>query len=353
MRLAQALCVAGLVLALGAPAARGQDTFETNSGGSFTGRLVSNDGTSVEIETTDGMTMKLPYGQLTPMTQYRLELAKAKDEGQSQIDLANWCVGKKLYPQAKIHFRKALSVAPLMEEEIKAQLVIARKTAADELLARGKGLQAEGKHQEARQILSTLVQELPLEDASKEAATILSTETAERKEAALKRPAKPKAGKAPAGEAPTRADGEPFSEATRALFEPIVDSYRKMLDATHDGLKKGSSSGEKEFEKAIKEGDKIRKAAEKIGKQSGDAEVAEALDLVSVRLEEAEVDARINLATDYMIRTSYNNALDAVNLGLANYPKNQRLLDMRAQVGAASADNGGGDWIIVGGGGRR
>src|SRR6185295_6746705 len=162
--------------------------------------------------------------------------------------------------------------------------------------------------------------------------------TAERKEAALKRPAKPKAGKAPAGEAPMRADGEPFSEATRALFEPIVDSYRTMLDATQDGLKKGSSSGEKEFEKAIKEGDKIRKAAEKLQKQGGgDAEVAEALELVSMRLEEAEVDARVNLANDHMIRTSYNNALEALNLGLVNYPKNARLLDMRAQVGAASA----------------
>jgi len=151
-----------------------------------------------------------------------------------------------------------------------------------------------------------------------------------------------------------RADGEPFSEATRALFEPIVDSYRKMLDSTQDGLKQGSSSGEKDFEKAIKEGDKIRKAAEKLQKQSGgDAEVAEALELVAMRLEEAEVDARINLANGQMIRTSYNNALEALNLGLVNYPKNARLLDMRAQVGAASADNGGGDWIIVGGGGRR
>jgi hypothetical protein len=349
MRLAQVLCIAGLLL-LGAPVARSQDRFETNSGGSYSGTLLSNDGTSVEIETTQGAKLKLPYEQLTPMTQYRLELAKTTEEGASQLALADWCVGRKLYEQARIHFRKALTVAPLMEEEIKTHLVAARKTAADELLARGKGLQAEGKNQEARQVLSALVQELPLEEASKEAATLLASETTQRKEAVLKRPVKSAAGKAPAGNAPMRADGEPFSEPTRLLFEPVVDSYRKMLDATQDGLRKGSNSGEKDYEKAIKEGDKIRKAAEKLQKQSGgEAEVAEALELVGLRLEEAEVDARINLANDYLIRTSYNNALEAVNLGLVNYPRNERLQQMRGQVGAASASNGGGDWIIVGG----
>jgi hypothetical protein len=353
MRLAHVLGVVGLSLVLGAPAARAQDTLETSSGSKYTGKIVSNDGTSVEIETADGKKLKLPYDGLTPMSQYGLQLAKTTDDGQSQLDLADWCVGKTLYPQAKIHFRKALTVAPTMEDAIKAHLVIARKTAAEELLARGKRLQTAGKNQEARQVLSTIVQELPLEDAAKEASQLLAAETAQRKDTALKRAPKPSADKTPAPAAPLRADGEPFSDATRALFDPIVDSYRKMLDATQDGLKKGSKSGEDDYEKALKEGDKIRRAADKLRPQGQtNPEIAEALDLVDTKLEEAEVDARINLANDYLIRTSYNNALEAVNLGLADYPKNERLLQARAQVGAASASNGGGDWVIVGGGRR-
>jgi hypothetical protein len=351
MRLATALIVAITLLGFGVSGARAQDTLETTSGSKYTGKVVSNDGTSVDFETTDGKKLKLPYDGLTPMSQYRLQLAKTTDDGQSQLDLAEWCMTKTLYPQAKMAFRKALDVAPTMADQITARVVVARKAAANEMLARGKSLQAAGKNQEARGLLSTIVQELPLEDAAKEAAQLLAAETAQREDAALKRAPKPKADKAPAGAAPLRADGEPFSDATRTLFAPIVDSYHKMLDATQAGLTKDGSSGSNEYLKALKEGDKIRAAADKLkAKGADDAEIAEALDLVDVKLEEAIVDARVNLANDYLIRTSYNNATEVVNQGLAVYPKNERLLQLREQVVAASSNGLGGGWII---GGRR
>jgi tetratricopeptide (TPR) repeat protein len=344
MRFAHVL--AAVLTLAGLSVARAQDVFETVSGNTYEGTVVSNDGTSVEITTTDGMTMKLPYESLTPMTKYRLRAGDAKD-AKGQLALADWCMKEKLYEQAKGAFRKALELDPAMADDIKAQVVVARKTAADELLARGKSLQAEKKYQEARHVFALIVQELPLEPAAKEASKMLAEETTARKESALKRSPKSKDA-APAPDVPTRADGEPFSAETVALFKPIIDSYHKMLDATQEGLAKSGTSGTKEYEKAISEGENIRKAAAKLKPQAAsNPEIAEALELVDSKLEEALVDARVNLANDYMLRTSYPNATDVVNKGLAEYPKNERLLATRAQVVSASSSNGG-DWVIGG-----
>ena len=345
MRLAHVF--AAVLTLAGLSVARAQDVFETVSGNTYQGTVVSNDGTSVEITTTDGMTMKLPLASLTGMTQYRLKAGEAKD-AKSQLALAEWCMKEKVYEGAKASFRRALELDPAMVEDIKAKVVVARKTAADELLARAKALQAEGKNQEARQTLSLIVQELPLEDAAKEAAKLLAEETTARKASALSRTAKPSKD-APSGTNAVRADGQPFSPETVALFQPIIDSYHKMLDATQAGLAKSGTSGTKEYEKAISEGEKIRKEAAKLKPQgASNPEIAEALELVDSKLEEALVDARVNLANDYMMRTSYNNASDVVNKGLSEYPKNPRLLSARAQVVASSSSNGGGDWVIGG-----
>jgi len=350
-----ALLILAALCALGASAAhaRAQDTFETVAGNTYQGSVVSNDGVSVEIQTTDGMTMKLPLEALTPETQYRLRRADTTDDAQSQLDLAEWCVTKTLYEEARIHFRKALAADPLMADKIKERVVVARATAAKELLARAKSLQASNQDQEARRILSLLVQELPLEEPAKEAARMLDEDTAKRKATVMDRsPAKASSGPAEggAGEA-RRSDGEPFSDATRSLFEPIIKSYQKLLDANRVGLGKEGSGGIDEFEKALKESEKIRKEAEKLRpKGANDAEVTEALALVDTKLEEASVDTRLNIVNAYLLRTSYNQAADVVNKGLAEYPKNERLLQARNHVSAAANNGGGGDWVI---GGRR
>jgi hypothetical protein len=351
MRPARLLLPALVALFVSVPAVLAQDVLEVESGRTYEGKILSNDGTSVEIQTTDGATMKVPYEQLTAKTQYRLKLTETGEDARSQLALAEWCVDKILYDEAKTAFRKALAADALMEDEINARVVVARTTAANEVLARGKKLQAEGKHDEARRLLSALVQELPLEKASEEAAQLLATETTQRKEAALSRP-KTRAASEPANDgapAPMRADGEPFSEETRTRFASLVESYHKMLDANQDGLKKGESAGIKEFEKALKEGEKIRKQADKLRPDgASDAETAEALTLVDAKLEEAIVDVRINLVDSYLLRTSYNQAAEVVKLGLAEYPKNERLRRAMDQVTAATASSSGGGWGLIG-----
>ncbi|HVQ25020.1 MAG TPA: hypothetical protein VMV01_07580 [Planctomycetota bacterium] len=351
MRLLSLICTAAAALALLTASASSQTTFDTVSGKSYSGKVLSDDGSTVEIETAGGAKVKVPYDALTPKTQYQLKKARTGDDAKSQVALAEWCVTKTLYEEARTAFRKALAADATMADEINAKVVVARKTAADELLARGKSLKASGNLKESRRVLSLLVNELPLEEAATEARTLLADDATQRKQTSLS--AKPvaaaKGGGAGGDDVPLRANGEPFSDATRKLFQPVIDSYRKMLDETQDGLRNGGSSGIKDFEQALKEGDKIRKTLEKVRPQGSDEEIGEALTLADSKLEEADVDVRINLVDCYLMRTSYNQASDVVKQGLVQYPKNEQLRQQMNRVTSASADGIGGDWVIVGG----
>jgi len=357
MRITRLLLATTALLAVSAPVARAQDVLEAASGRTYEGKVISNDGTSVEITTTAGATLKLPIDGLTLKSQYRLKLAQTAADAKSHLDLAEWCVEKTLYIEARNEFRKALAADETMADEINAHLAIARTTAANELLERAKKLTASNQTQEARRILSAMVQELPEEQASKEAAQMLADETAQREQSALARKSSRAAGGASAGGAagPATApamkeNGEPFSDATRALFQPVIDSYKKLLAATHAGLVKGGSAGINEFEKALKEGANIRKLAAKLQPQTANnEEVVEALALVDSKLEEAVVDVRINLVDNYLIRSSYNQAAEVVQAGLAEYPKNESLRAAMNRVTAATTDDSGGGWVVGGG----
>lgn len=346
MRTPRALIAAAVLLACALPAAA-QDVLETRSGSRYEGQVLADDGTTVEFRTQDGATMKLPWAQLTPASQYLLKRKATTQDGPGLLGLAEWCVEQALYEEAKLNYHKALEVAPLMSEQINASVAKARTTAANEVLGRAKSLQAAGQGQEARRLLSLLVQELPLEEASQEAAQLLAADTTQRKADTLKR--KPaRGGKEPPPSGAVRSDGEPFSEGTRTLFAPIVTSYHEMLDSTQKGLAEGGNAGIKLFEKAVKEGDKIRKAAEKIRKDHGqDAEVAEALVLVDEKLEEADADARCNIVDTLLLRNTYNQAADVANEGLAVYPKNPRLQAAKDKCVAAASGRWGGGWIGV------
>ena len=116
--------VAGLVLAAPA-AAQEQETsdvtkarLEALSGRTYLGTILSDDGKAVEIKTVEGATLKLPYEQLTPKTQYMLRIVRTPDDVDSQLALADWCVDETLYTEAKRAFRAALVKDPLRADEV-------------------------------------------------------------------------------------------------------------------------------------------------------------------------------------------------------------------------------------------
>jgi hypothetical protein len=350
-----AACLASLALAASVAA---QDRIETSSGQAYEGKVLSDDGTTVEFETSAGMTLKLPYENLTLTTRYRLRSARTPSDAVAQADFAEWCVEQTLYREAGRHFRAALAADAGMAAELNARVAKARTTAAKELLDRAQALQAAGREDDSRKILSTIVQELPLEDAAKQAASLLAADNAERKQAAFVRKSKPKGGApdVPEGERAKRKSGEEFSDEARATFAAVIKAYFDMLDHTHEGLVNNSQSGAiDDFEKALKDGEKLRKETDKVApKCEQDEELIEALALVKERYEDAVVDCRIHLADAYMLRNSYNQAAEAVNHGLAEFSENPRLAQAKERVTAAATSDDDDIAIVRRGGlGRR
>ena len=346
-----------LVLGL-APLASAQDVIETQSGRTFEGEVLSDDGTAVEIKTNAGATMKVPYEQLTDATQYRLLRKRMGTSAEDNLEIAQWCMDKTMYKEAKRHFKMALDADASMADEINAAVAKARTQASRELLQRAKNLQTEGRTKDARNILSIIVQELPLEPAAEEAAKMLAADTEQRKSTTLVR----RRGKEPPtghdGTVPVRDNGEPFSDDARFLFADVLKAYSAMLDFTHKGLVAGGRSGIKDFEKALKEGDKARKAVDKIRpKGPSDDEIAEAIERSDMRIEEAIVEARLRMADEYLLRNTYNKAGDVIRAGLADYPDNTALRNGMERVTAAASSGEGLGWALggmrAGGGGRR
>ncbi|RKY18404.1 MAG: hypothetical protein DRQ55_13455 [Planctomycetota bacterium] len=349
---ARLLALLGCVvtLALAAPVTHSQTRLETNSGRTYEGEIVFDDGISVEIE-WGSASVKLPYAQLTPMSQYRLRRDKTADDADSQLDLADWCVDMTLYTEAKRHFRAAIEAEPLKSDEINQRLTAARTQAGKELLARAKSLAASNQPGEAHRILGIIVQELPLEPVASEAAHLLAEDVERRKQSTFVRKAAP-SGKdtVPESERAKRRNGEAYSDETRALFADVIKSYQRMLERTQKGLVTSSqSSSIKEFEKAIKDGAKLRGQADKLRPMGVEnPEIAEALELVDSKLEDALVDCRIHLADAYLLRSSYNQATEVVNHGLAEYPHNEQLRRAKDRVTSAAAYDSGGGWRIRG-----
>ena len=331
---------------------------ETNSGKTYQGTILGDDGSQLEFRTTDGMTLKLPHDSLTLMTRYRLRRDATPDDADAQFELARWCVDQTLYEEARRHYKAALAKDPSLEERVKAQVDAARAQAGAELLARAKALQADGRDAEARAVLGTIVKELPQRHEAQEAAKLLAEDAHERKQSALS-PAPSTGDTAADGSRAKRPDGSDFSDATRTLFARVIEHYHDMLDHTRDGLLESSQSRSIDlYEKALKDGERAGKEADKLRPHQAQSpeqqqEVLDALVIVDQNLQSAEVEARLHLADAYMMRKSYNDAARVIDTGLAAYPDDQELRAAKQRVTAAASDGlfGDGDIVIVGRGG--
>ncbi len=330
-----------LLLALALPvAAQEALELETKSGNTLKGRVLESDDKTVEFETSDGATMTLQVDALVPLSQYRLRKAAVPtDDAAGLLALAEWCVTQTLYTQARANYRAALEAGPAMADKINASLMKARTTASKEVLARAKQLQEDGKVGEARSLLTQLVQELPLEPASEEAARMLAAEKTQRQQKAeVVDDRDPSDG--------TDA-GQRFSDEAHAMFEKSIASYKRALDDNHDGLTDKGTGAIKKFEQGLSELDKARKetkaAVDRGAHQPPDQDAA--LKEIDLKIGELDTDLRLNLCNSYIMRSSYNQAADVVNAGLANDPQNKRLLDARDRVAQANS-NGDNGWFI-------
>ncbi|MDG2150580.1 MAG: hypothetical protein P8N09_13770 [Planctomycetota bacterium] len=348
MRLAPLALTLAVSVGLVSPVSA-QDQLETVSGQTYEGKVLSDDGNSVKFQTEEGMTLTLPHKNLTPLSQYMLRRANVGSDAASQQALAEWCVKHALYKEAQRHYQLALAADPGKSKQINASIAQARTDAGNELLQRAKTLQQRNRPEDARQVLSTIVQELPGEPAATEASTMLAADTAKRKSSALQRAAPATKNDTPANGVPTRQNGEAFSAEAQKTFAPVVKLYHSILDNTQKGLSESNQSRSiKAFQQGLADGDKARQMLQQMRSSgSENSESTEATSLLNSKIESATVNCTIQLANAYMLRTSYNQAADVVKASMAVYPQNTQLNQTMDRVtSASSSDNVGGGWVI-------
>ena len=372
-----------------------QQRLEAVSGQVYDGQVLSDDGTTVEFKTTRGATLKLPYERLKATSQYRLILARTGDDVDAQMDLADWCVDKVLYKEARRHYDRALDAAgDERADDVNARLDAARTKAGEELLARAKNLQATNKPNEAREVLTTILKELPLEEVAEEAAVMLQEDSGRQKRSMIgqdvadaadadesgqadadddvadadegadssndgsaadrpvvggRRPEDPNADVDPrSGRHAVRANGKFYTKRARKIMAPVVQHYYNMIDWTVAALVHPARKNAIELlQGVVLERKKMLTTLDSLRAQGEtNEEIAEAIALAERKTEEATADAIGHLADMYMNQGSFDEAVAVVEDGVANYPRNEHLLRTQDRVGHATSS--GGRWVILG-----
>jgi hypothetical protein len=338
-------CLSLLLIGAMAVPTVAQDRLELLTGKTYSGKILSDDGTTVEIKTSAGTTLKLPYARLTPTSQYRLMRKRTTDDVDSQLDLADWCVDQVLYEEARRHFDAALAADPERAERVNTRLDAAHTKAGREAITRAKALMADGRDAQARGILGRIIQQLPLEPAAKEAAALLEGDKGRRKaEFITPEVSDANADVDPrAGKHATRANGKPYSNRVRKLMGPVIQQYYNIIDRTLEGIVTNSRTNSIElFRGAIKAGPMAIQAVEELkARAEKEEEIAEAVGLAKLKIEEAVVSARVHLAQTLLIGDAIDDAAEVVHGGLTDYPENVRLQELEKRVAAAKASGHG------------
>lgn len=341
LRLGIALLLVG-TLTRPAPA---QDRVEVLSGRVYEGEVLSDDGEAVEIRTTEGTTLKLPYEHLVLSSRYRLMRKRTPQEVDAQLDLADWCVEQVLYEEARRHFDAALAADPTQEDKVNARLDAARTRAGDDSLERAKAMLAQGREKDARELLGKILEQLPREPAAKEAAALLEDSSERRKQDMLGLDILEanKGADSRKGKPAVRADGKPYSARARQLMRPTVERYYNIIDWTTAAKVTNSQLNATELlTAAIAEGPKLLQEAEAMSERAeSDPEIAEAIQLARLKTEEAVVDACVDLAQIYLTQQDFERASKLVDARIADYPDNVKLTRIKARINAALASGQG------------
>ena len=110
--------------------------------------------------------------------------------------------------------------------------------------------------------------------------------------------------------------------------------YDKMVEMTKAGLAESrtGSKAVRQWDGAIKEGEKALKELDKADKKYTDPATVEFLKQCRSAVNEQIIETRLNLASLYMTRTSYNEAMSQTNQALALDSKNAQALAMRSRI---------------------
>lgn len=318
------LCTLTLLLALAAPAAAA-DHITLKDGTVLHGRATAYDSQKKQLSfrTDAGTDVVYPIDQLDQRSVYLVNTSLVpQTSGKGQLQLANYARDIGLYAHAARRYGYAEKADPSLKPEIDKERAIGRKLAAEYCMKNAQSAIAKKDIKDAEKWLTLLVQKLPDEPQAVQAASMLDTYYAKQR----------------------NARDDQLEKDQSALLQSDLKQgkmlYDRMIERTHQGLTaRSSSQSQKLFEGAIADGNAVLSEIDRIQKKyPDDPKVQDGAAEYRALTIDQMVDAHLNLASYYSVKSSYNAALKETNAALALSPKNPEALAQRARIEQAASE---------------
>lgn len=313
-----------------------QDVIKVKSLGTLRGQVTAYDNTTriLTFVTEDGRTHEIHADQLDRGSAYRMAKTKAeKTDGMGQLKVGNFARDIELYAHAVRHYGYAVEADPSLEQAVEGELTILRREAAEYCMRLAEEATRKGDEKEAEKWLTILVDKLPNEPAAARARAMLEQVYAKNH----------------------AAKDDHLEQGNEELLENQLRTGKKYYDSMLEKIRKGlvnsskTSTAKRMYEGAWSDGQRAMREIDKAEKKLGRAEVGEVLDGYREVITEHMVDTQLHVASLYTTRSSYQQALAAVNKALSIDSGNRRALAARARIETAASTNGwwGGRGVVV------
>ena len=245
-----------------------------------------------------------------------------KDDATKQIRIGNLAREAELFAHAMRHYGYAEKADPSRKPEIDRERAKLKQLAAAYGMQKARAAIEKRDLSEAEQWLVKLVEKLPDEPQSAEAAAMLERYYSARR-AEREAKAELKAG----------AQLKKDLATGKRLYESMVAKTQKGLTA-----KTSSSTADDAFAGAIADGKRVLAELDRLERKYSDAATRETLGGYRAMVIEQLVEVHLHVASALTTRSSYNKALAAVNQGLALDPQNKRALEARVRIEQAASE---------------
>lgn len=272
-------------------------------------KLESGEQQAYSLDQLDGRSVYLVYTSVIP-----------KENGKGQLQLANLARDVGLFEHAARRYGYAEKADPSLKAEVERERAKGRGMAADFCLKNAREASYKGDKKEAEKWLKILLERLPNEPQSAEAAQLIEASYA-----------KDRAEQEAAIEAEMTAELQKEIKKGKASYQSMVEDTRKGLTARND------SQARKLWQSALKSGDTVLRECDRLMKKYGsDARVQEGVAKYRRLTAEQLIEANLHLASQAMIQSSFKEAQRYCNAALALDPKDHGALAMRARIEQAA-----------------
>jgi len=297
-------------------------TLYFTSGKAIKGTLLEDNGALIRLRTSSGE-RQIEYSELAPRSVYRLEKGRTPpDDGLGLAKLGDLARKAGYWAHASRHYRDALAADASLAPRLEASMAELREEASQDVLSRAREDVQKKKVKDAEKNLTTILTEFPDEPAAVEAAAMLDRIHSDSQ----------------------RTRSIPSSDERLAkLFETPRKELERAANFNHKGLvNRNQSRALGSYKNALKNLDKAGKQLDKIEeKYPDDRQILAMVRSLGDEVSDLYVTTTLNMVSVYMVQTSYNKALEAVNTALAMSPKDEQLLNTRARIEYATSDS---DW---------